>query len=405
LYGECNKIAVSLSCHHYSLFIIHYALNMKVLFIIQGEGRGHLTQAVSLSRKLRREGCQLVGVMVGKSPSRQIPAFFFDKIGTEVLTFESPNFLPTPQNKRPKMIRSIAYNLLRFDKYLHSMLYIRRMIRETEADLVVNFYELLAGLSYAFFPPEARMVCVAHQYLFLHPSFHFPDEHPVALAMLKFFTRLTAIGASRKIALSFRHMPDHLAGDLFVVPPLLREEVFRLPSQQGDYLHGYMLNSGYSQEVVAWHDRHPDVPLHFFWDKQGVTEEVVIDKGLSFHPLSDEDFLRYLAGAKAYAGTAGFESVCEAMYLGKPVLMVPTHIEQACNAHDALRSGAGAVSADFNLDALLELSQTYQPNHAFKAWIEYGERQDFTSIFLPETQYLTPIPLLRKRLIFGHGLR
>ena len=37
-------------------------------------------------------------------------------------------------------------------------------------------------------------------------------------------------------------------------------------------------------------------------------------------------------GCKAYASTAGFESVCEAMYLGKPILMVPAHIEQDCNA-------------------------------------------------------------------------
>lgn len=31
---------------------------------------------------------------------------------------------------------------------------------------------------------------------------------------------------------------------------------------------------------------------------------------------------------------AGFESVCEAMYLGKPLLMVPAHIEQDCNISD-----------------------------------------------------------------------
>lgn len=48
-----------------------------------------------------------------------------------------------------------------------------------------------------------------------------------------------------------------------------------------------------------------------------------------------------MAGCRAYATTAGFESICEAMYLGKPVLMVPAHIEQDCNAHDAMRAGAG----------------------------------------------------------------
>lgn len=51
-----------------------------------------------------------------------------------------------------------------------------------------------------------------------------------------------------------------------------------------------------------------------------------------------------MAGCKAYASTAGFESICEAMYLGKPVLMVPAHIEQDCNAYDAMKAGAGIIS-------------------------------------------------------------
>ena len=42
---------------------------MKILFIIQGEGRGHLTQALSLRQKLTDEGHQVVGVLVGKSPA------------------------------------------------------------------------------------------------------------------------------------------------------------------------------------------------------------------------------------------------------------------------------------------------------------------------------------------------
>ena len=39
-----------------------------------------------------------------------------------------------------------------------------------------------------------------------------------------------------------------------------------------------------------------------------------MDDTLSFHQLDDVKFLRYMAGCKAYATTAGFESVCEAMY-------------------------------------------------------------------------------------------
>lgn len=346
---------------------------MKILFIIQGEGRGHLTQALALRQKLVEEGHRVVGVLVGKSPGRQLPAFFKEKIGMPVYTFESPNFLPTAKNKQMKLGLSLVYNLLRLPKYVASIAYIRRLIRETEADVVVNFYELITGLTYLFCRPKTPLICIAHQYLFLHPDFVFPEGKSLSIASLKFFTRLTAIGAVKKLALSFRRMREVPVRKIVVVPPLLRKEVLEIPSHAGDYLHGYLLNSGFAEEVLCWHATHQDIPLHFFWDKKGAGEETKIDSGLTFHALNDTLFLKYMAGSKAYATTAGFESVCEAMYLRKPVLMIPTHIEQVCNAFDAVRSGAGKMSDEFNLDILLELSRHYVPNPDFRDWANQAD--------------------------------
>lgn len=346
---------------------------MRILFVVQGEGRGHLTQALSLRQKLGAEGHEVVAALVGKSPARCLPYFFLRKIGVPIHTFESPNFLPTAQNKQVHLTRSVAYNLLRLPKYMRSMHFIARMIRDTQADVVVNFYELLTGLTYALFRPKAAMVCVAHQYLFLHPDFRFPTGCALPLASLRFFTRLTAVGATRKLALSFRKMPEVTGKGLVVVPPLLRQEVLNQRPLRGNYLHGYLLNSGFSEEVQHWHAKHPEVGLHFFWDKRGANAEERVDDTLSFHALDDQLFVQYMAGAKAYATTAGFESVCEAMFLDKPVLMVPTHIEQRCNAYDASLSGAGIISENFNLDKLLSIAEKPVGHAEFRHWVRQAD--------------------------------
>ena len=52
---------------------------MKFLFIVQGEGRGHLTQAITLEEILLRNGHEVVEVLVGKSSSRRLPGFFTRK--------------------------------------------------------------------------------------------------------------------------------------------------------------------------------------------------------------------------------------------------------------------------------------------------------------------------------------
>ena len=360
---------------------------MKVLFVIQGEGRGHLTQALSLKQMLHNEGHEVVGVLVGKSPSRQLPGFFCDKIGVPVFPFESPNFLPSAKNKQVTILRSVGYNVCRGHKYLRSIAYINEMIKETKADVVVNFYEMLTGLTYLLFRPKAIMICIAHQYMFLHPEFEFPELNKISLASLKFFTKVTAIGSRKKLALSFRKMREVPRKGIIVVPPLLRNEVIEAKVAEGDYLHGYILNSGFSEEVKAWHTTHPQVCMHFFWDKKGAPQTVEIDEKLCFHQLDDAKFVQYMAGAKAYATTAGFESVCEAMYLNKPVLMVPTHIEQVCNAHDAMISGAGVANSTFDLDKLLTLSDTHRSNETFRHWVNQSSwliMREFRSDLLME---------------------
>jgi len=80
-----------------------------------------------------------------------------------------------------------------------------------------------------------------------------------------------------------------------------------------------------------------------------------------------------MAACKGLLCTAGFESVCEAMYLGKPVVMVPIagQYEQACNALDGEQSGAGkkADFFDFGLLTSLPLPEAAHTS-TYQEWAE-----------------------------------
>jgi uncharacterized protein (TIGR00661 family) len=191
--------------------------------------------------------------------------------------------------------------------------------------------------------------------------------------MLKFFTRISCCRTSRLFALSLSKKEDVPSSNLFVMPPLLRKEIFTCPVRKGDYLLGYLLNDTYADDIIDFQKKHPDLNMHFFWDRKQAPEELVINDRLTFHRLNDKKFIEYMAGCKAYATTAGFESLCEAMYMKKPVLMVPTHIEQECNAYEASLAGAGIVSEQFDLEALLESIPLYRENETFCSWVENVE--------------------------------
>ena len=346
---------------------------MKFLFVVQGEGRGHLTQSIALKEMLTKNGHEVVAVLVGKNNRRELPDFFSKSIKTTIYRFESPNFLPASKNKKTNIWISIIYNFLKTGHYLRSIHFIKKKIKQLDVDVVVNFYELLTALTYVWFPPRVPYISVAHQYLFLHPDYKFPHNSKTELKMLTFFTRVTCFKASKLFALSIKQMDNIPLYNLVVVPPLLRKEVLDAEAKKGDYLHGYMLNDTYADEIIEFQKTHPGINMHFFWDRKSVLEEEIINEHLSFHRLNDKKFVEYMAACKAYATTAGFESVCEAMYMGKPVLMVPTHIEQACNAYEASLSGAGIVAHNFDLEELLEHIPQYKVNDEFYKWVKQSD--------------------------------
>jgi len=218
------------------------------------------------------------------------------------------------------------------------------------------------------------MVNIAHQYYFLTPDFEYKGKNRFRFKLLNFFSRLTAIGNSGILALSFRPAIDDNEGRIRVVPPLLRQEVLEQEVTTGRYIHGYLLNKGLAKEIEQWSEENLLQPLHFFWDKKEGKKVELLTPMLAMHQLNDKLFLHYMAGCKAFATTGGFESVCEAMYMQKPVLMVPTHIEQECNALDAMDAGAGVFADSFDMNILLKYAKEHKNNSHFRFWVHASER-------------------------------
>jgi len=355
---------------------------MRYLFIVQGEGRGHMTQAISLRNILVKHGQEVVHVLVGISKRREVPKFFFDKIGAPVEIFESPNLVTDRRNVKIKIFSTFTNNVVRFCSYLKSLKYIDSVVKNTKPDVVVNFYELLFGIYFRFYNPNVKHVCIGHHYLLKHPDFVFPLGWKRDKVLMTIYTNIVSFGASKCLALSFRKMRDLPEKNIVVAPPLLRHEVAQLKTSNEGFILGYMLNAGYATQIEEWHNNNSQVKVHFFWDKKDAPEHLQVSPTLAFHSLNDVKFLEYMSRCSGYATTGGFESLCEAMYMGKPMMIVPTegHFEQAANAVDCKLAGGGVINSKFDLTVLVE----YIPNHKditaeFRAWADQSE-----SVFVRE---------------------
>lgn len=346
---------------------------MRFFFIVQGEGRGHMTQAISLSQILRDAGHEIIHVVVGKSPQRKIPQFFFDNIKSKVTLLENPNFATDKNHKSVKPLKTLFVSIPKLPNYIRSIKKLSILVKETKPDVIINFYDFLGGIYNLFYKKQAQFVCIAHQYLIDHSEFTFPKGRKLDRFSLKLGNKITSFGVDKILALSFQPFEDQLDKKMYVVPPLLRDEVKKLTPTNKDHILAYMVNPGYGIEIDEFHQRRPDVSLEVFWDQRDKPTTWKVDETLTYNQLDDKKFLEKMSSAKGYVTTAGFESVCEAMYLGKPVMMVPVegHYEQACNAIDAEKAGAGIWYDKFEIERLVD----YLPSHEsvqswFKDWAD-----------------------------------
>ncbi|MEO5642698.1 MAG: glycosyltransferase family protein [Bacteroidia bacterium] len=352
-------------------------MTSTVLFIVQGEGRGHMTQAIALRQLIEKNNYKVCGVIIGTSERRNIPSFFLEKFkGISVERIQSPNFI-TKNNRGINIIATIGHNLKRIRTYYKSAKQIRNKVAALNPDIIINFYEPLTGLYTKITRRSQRppIISIAHQYLGEHPEFEFPKGHLMDRIFLKKYTALTAAGSSRILALSFNPKNDKNE-KLKVVPPLLRNEIKKLSPDKRGYFLCYLVNAGYRTEIENWHKKNPGVLLHVFTDSVTEKEIIEVHENLFFHKLSDTKFLEYMSGCDGLISSAGFESVCEAFYLNKPVFMVPVegHFEQLCNGLDAMRAGVGIYDTKFDIGKFI----AWLPSHesktdAFRQWENRAE--------------------------------
>ncbi|MFC2126168.1 glycosyltransferase family protein [Bacteroidota bacterium] len=358
----------------------------RFVFLVQGEGRGHMTQAISLHQTLKKNGHEISHVFIGKSKRRIIPDYFYESIDAPITEVDSPNFITDSKHKSIRLIPSIIYNVCFLHLYSRSLKKINRIIKDTQPDGLINFYDFLGSFYMFRYHPDIKYFCIAHQYLTDHPDFIYAEGKNTDKFLFKVNNWLTSQKAYRKLALSFKAYDPLRVGNTVVTPPLLRNDLQTLKTEKEDFILCYMVNPGYHNEIIDWHESNRNTKLHCFWDMKNEPDEKVIHPNLIFHQLNATKFMDMMRRCRGLVTTAGFESVCEAMFLNKPVMMVPVsgQYEQACNAIEASNEGAGIHDTSFNITKFIDylpthrsIAKDFQNWHGIMEDTVLGELTDF----------------------------
>ncbi|PWU13845.1 MAG: UDP- glucuronosyltransferase [Verrucomicrobia bacterium] len=273
-------------------------------------------------------------------------------------------------NRKVALPATVASLVRRLPKFWRGLRRLKAIVRESQPDVILNFFEALTGIYALTNRRRPPVIVFGHQFMLGHPQFVRAPGLRLQQLGMKWYVKLVG-AASTRLALSFYEAQDLPRKNIKVCPPLLRKQIFEMhPNPDGKFVLVYLLNHGYAEQIIAWHMRNPQTAIHCFYDKPGAPAEWKLDNTLTFHRLDGDKFLRMMAECKQIACTAGFESLCEAAFMGKPLFLVPVenHVEQRLNALDATRLGWAVMDDRFNLDRLSELPERIN-NARFRAWL------------------------------------
>ncbi len=337
----------------------------EAVFIVQGEGEGHISQSIALKEMLEEAGHVVRKVYIGNHPGRQLPEYFKEVFRDRMEPFQSPYFLRTPNQKGIYVFRSILLNMFRSFTYLAEIRRIRKAILELAPDVVYNFYDLVGALAMRKSGPETVRIGVGHHFL-LHS-----DESLTGRGrgpypwLLKWHTSLIMRSCDRVLALSFRETHVHEAVE--VIPPLIRKAFREISHTPGDRYLAYLMTGGYLYDLIqmCWED--PGIRVDVF---TSIRTDMKLPPGIRIHALDETRFRELMEGCRGVISTAGFDTAAEAAYHAIPLWVIPArnHFEQYCNSIDVERSGIGTPVTRLTPGMLSEIRAA--DRNLYRAWVD-----------------------------------
>jgi len=298
----------------------------RIVFGVMGDARGHVTEALTIAHEMPQHEFLFVGG--GKVHELKTEGYAVEDVpmGSTLYRNNSVDIPATATNAVKvfltggKVRRRIA-----------------RVIAEFDPHLIITDYEY-------FTPLAARSLgrpCVSldHQHIMTHCVYEPPAKQGLSRIMTGLSVSLLYSNSSKFIIISFFKLPPANSETTVVMPPLIRNGVKILKPDIQDHVLVYQTSSTFHRLLSVLEQVKNRFFIYGLGDKPP-------RNNLVFKPASKEEFLEDLASCRYVITNGGHNVICEALYLGKPVLSFPISnaYEQFLNAYFLEKRGYGAHS-------------------------------------------------------------
>ena len=315
---------------------------MKILFGVQTEGNGHITQAIATKQYLQSQGIEVTTAFAAKK-KRGLSKYFTDEF--DVIEYDGFDFV-FDNDGRVVIWKTIVKNTFELPRLIVSFIKICNIIQKEKPDAIFNYYEPLVGLTALFFR-NIKYVSFGHQYAMDSSIYPRINGYPVQKLFLRIINKITSLRA-KIVALSYYEFNDET---MIVSPPMLRSESYSVSDKKEDFVLVYLMNEDMLPQLISQAKKYPDINIHCFTKLTKQYDEL---PNLKLFNLDGKLFQEKMKVCKAVVCSGGFETSSEAIYQMKPLLMVPmpNHYEQYANCTDAYLHNFALFSSYIDLDKI-----------------------------------------------------
>jgi len=305
---------------------------MKILYAIQGTGNGHISRARDIIPELKKHA--QVDVLVSGIQADVQPGFDVDyRLNGMGFIFGKKGNVDLVSTFRKCVTRQFIKEI--------------KALPVKKYDLIINDFEPVSA--WAAKLDHVPCISLSHQFAVLHPDSPRPENSDwIGKMVLSNYAPVQS-------GMGF-HFKKY-ASNIFT--PVIRQQVRDLQPTVNEYITVYL--PAYDNErIIKVLSELKTEEWHVF-SKHTMREFRV--GNIWIRPIRNEIFMESLAGCKAVLCGAGFETPAEAMFLKKPLLVIPmkNQYEQQCNA---------AALAEMGIRTLKSLKRKYIPH--LENWLTYG---------------------------------
>lgn len=228
---------------------------------------------------------------------------------------------------------TVLFNISNTFKIIGSIKKVMKTIDRFKPDIVISDYDIVAV--YAAFLKGIPVINIDNQHICGKTEIDFPKRLWLNYVQTRIVNKLAVPYAKYYFVTTFFY-PKTMSKDVFLFPPILRDEISGMKVKNRDYILVYQTSDSNKKLIKTLKEIDERFIVYGFdMEKR--------DKNITFRKFIDKRFFTELRECRAIITNGGFTLMTEAIHLEKPVLSIPVkrQFEQTTNAIYLERLGYG----------------------------------------------------------------